>query len=99
MSKKLLTFLLEEIAKVRIICCHKVKIDEALVDCGGVSEVSIEQLGTLKRCPACGNELKHGSNDSQYTGLRNAVLALQKDPHFKIELVMNDDQPAAAAAS
>src|SRR5438105_4595411 len=56
MSEKLLKFLLIELKIARIICRH------LLVDgkeCGSVSEVSVSQLGLLKRCPVCGNELRH----------------------------------------
>lgn len=86
MSKKLLTFFLNELKTVRIHCSSS--------QCGGVVEIPISQLSSAKKqaeCPACGAGLR--LDNSLLNQLGSAINGLvSPESYLWIEFVIPQNQ-------
>jgi endogenous inhibitor of DNA gyrase (YacG/DUF329 family) len=100
MSKKLLSFLLTELAIVRIICQGKIRQDGKEQPCQAVLEVPIPKLLTMFQqktasCPCCGQDFqvfeKVGTGKDPFAPFASSLLALADlNKKVSIEFVIPD---------
>ena len=91
MSRRLLVFLLSELATLRVVCRRP--------GCGGVTEMPLDRVAARfadPRCPVCQGELLPGNaaGANPLTQLARAAVALQAHAaNVDVEFVLPDPAP------